>query len=165
MPARFFPGRKVATGAMIGVLAAALFVPGLQRVSYAADSGDVEPYSPAKACTAIKSGLRQLADAERSEALALDLTTDATTAAMAEVRLGVLIERSQQLRATLAAVRMSSVAHDSEVEQCVAMGFHSLASAEKLSSDVEEILYGGGYPVALTPSAAREPATESSPSP
>jgi hypothetical protein len=154
---------------MMGVLAAGLIVFSLPHGSLAADSGDIEPYSAAKACTAIKSGLRELADAERSEALALDLTTDATTAAMAEVRLNALIDRSQQLRATLAAVRMSSVAHDSEVEQCVAMGFHSLESAEKLSSDVEEILYNGGYPVAsaptLKPSAAREPAAENSPAP
>ncbi len=151
------------------MLATALFVFLLQRALHAADSGDIEPYSPEKACTAIKSGLRELADAERSEALALDLTTDATTAAMAEVRLNALIDRSQQLRATLTAVRMSSVAHDNEVEQCVAMGFHSLASAEKLSSDVEEILYTGGYPVAiappLTPSGAREPAGGTSPVP
>lgn len=141
----------------------------LQSASLAADSGDIEPYSPEKACTAIKGGLRELADAERGEALALDLTTDATTAAMAEVRLNALIDRSQQLRATLAAVRMSSVARDSEVGQCVAMGFHSLASAEKLSSDVEEILYGAGYPVAIapafTPSGAPEPAGETSPAP
>jgi hypothetical protein len=151
------------------VLGAAVIVFSLQCGLLAADSGEVEPYSAEKACTAIKSGLRELADAERSEALALNLTTDATTAAMAEVRLNALIDRSQQLRATLAAVRMSSVAHDSEVEQCVAMGFHSLESAEKLSSDVEEILYSSGYPVAiapaLTPSAAREPAGESSPAP
>jgi hypothetical protein len=137
--------------------------------AFAADSGDLEPYSPEKACTAIKGGLRALADAERDEALALDLTTDTTTAAMVEVRLNVLLNRSQQLRATLAAVRMSSVAHDSEVGECVAMGFHSLESAEKLTSDVEEILYSGGYPVAsapaLMPSGAREPGGESSPAP
>jgi hypothetical protein len=154
---------------MIGALSATLLVLSLHSGSLAADSGDLEAYSPEKACTAIKGGLRDLADAERSEALALDLTTDATTAALAEVGLNALVDRSQQLRATLAAVRMSSVAHDNEVEQCVAMGFHSLASAEKLSSDVEEILYGAGYPVAigpaLTPSGAREPAGETSPAP
>jgi hypothetical protein len=152
---------------VIGALASTLVVLALQAASFAAGSGDLETYSPEKACTAIKSGLRELADAERSEALALDLTTDTTTAAMVEVRLNALIDRSQQLRATLAAVRMSSVAHDSDVEECVAMGFHSLESAEKLSSDVEEILYSGGYPVAvapeLTPSGAREPASGTSP--
>src|SRR5215471_21517281 len=68
-PAHFFPGRKITAYAMFSVLAAGSFLFSLRLSSLAAGAAEIEPYSPEKACTAIKSGLRELADAERSEAL------------------------------------------------------------------------------------------------
>jgi hypothetical protein len=124
-------------------------------------------YTSENACSAIKAGMSALADSERAEALGLNLTTNAATAAVVEVRLNDLIERSDQLRATLRAVRISSVSNDSEVQECLAMGERTLASAEKLSSDVEEILlYSTDYHVADGPSLkSGEPAPEPSPQP
>lgn len=130
----------------------------------ATDSGKQagDTYSPENACGAIKSAMSALADSERAEALGLNLTTNSATAAIVEVRLNDLIERSDQLRSALRAVRMSSVSRDSEVQECIAMGDRTLESAEKLSSDVEEILlYSSNYHVAEEPTLrSGEPAPE-----
>ena len=58
-------------------------------------------------------------------------------------RLSVLLDRTQDLRVTLRHVRQSAVARDPMVDQCTRMGFRALVISEKLSSDVESVLFGG----------------------
>jgi hypothetical protein len=106
---------------------------------------------PEAACTEIKSALRALGDAEHDESFALDLVGGANSTAIVEARLSVLVDRTQDLRAALARVRQSAVARDPMAEQCVQMGFHALVISEKLSSDVETVLYGDDDSVAEAP--------------
>jgi hypothetical protein len=154
LPARLLFGARIGGAAlaaaclMLAIAAARLF------------AGEQDSYTAQNACDAIKSAVGVLADAERAEALGLNLTTEKATPAVVEVRLNDLIERSDQLSATIRAVRMSSVAHDSEVGDCLAMGERTLASAQKLCSDVEEILYASESPIADAPPPVRlgEPA-------
>ena len=148
VPARLFLARGFCPAA--AAFAACLMI--TTSASLVLAEGPQQPkYSPENACGAIKSAVGVLADAERAEALGLNLTTEKATPAVVEVRLNDLIERSDQLAATLRAVRMSSVAKDSQVQDCIAMGERTLASAQKLCSDVEEILYGAQAPVADAP--------------
>ncbi|HEY6394276.1 MAG TPA: hypothetical protein VIX12_02590, partial [Candidatus Binataceae bacterium] len=63
------------------------------------------------------------------------------SAVILETRLNDLLQASNELRGTLRRVRLSAVARDSHVEECTSMGFRTLVEAEKLSSEVETILY------------------------
>ncbi len=94
--------------------------------------------------------MRALAKAERAQALALDLAAGGGATAMVESRLSELLDRTNDLRTVLRRVRLSTAAGDPYAEQCVASGFRSLVDAEKLSSDVEEVLFGNfGQPHAF----------------
>jgi hypothetical protein len=93
--------------------------------------------------------------------LALDLASNGgNSAAIVEARLSVLIDRTNDLRGALRRVRQSTVARDPMVEQCTRMGFRALVISEKLSSDVETVLFGFGSPdsVAQAPAARSMPA-------
>ncbi|MGC1678622.1 MAG: hypothetical protein WA740_13930 [Candidatus Binataceae bacterium] len=57
-------------------------------------------------------------------------------------RLAKLLESSSDLRETLSSVRARTAAGDPRVEECMKMGFHALAEAERLTTTVEEVLYG-----------------------
>ena len=50
---------------------------------------------------------------------------------------------TEDLRVTLRRVRQSAVARDPMVDQCTRMGFRALVISEKLTSDVEGVLFGG----------------------
>jgi dTDP-4-amino-4,6-dideoxygalactose transaminase len=84
------------------------------------------------------------------EALALDLASSNSTV-IVEARLSVLLDRTQDLRVALRRVRQSSVARDPTVDQCTRMGFRALVISEKLSSDVESVLFGGDDSFAQAP--------------
>lgn len=103
------------------------------------------------ACTEIKTALHALADAEHDESLALDLATSGANLAIVEARLSVLLDRTNDLRVALRRARESAVARDPMVDQCVRMGFRALVISEKLSSDVESVLFGGGDSFAEAP--------------
>jgi hypothetical protein len=76
--------------------------------------------------------------------LALDLASGGgNSTAIVMARLSVLLDRTQDLRVTLRHVRQSAVARDPMVDQCTRMGFRALVISEKLSSDVESVLFGG----------------------
>ena len=97
------------------------------------------------ACTEIKTALHALADAEHDESLALDLAAGGgNSTAIVEARLSVLLDRTNDLRVALRRARQSAVARDPMVDQCTRMGFRALVISEKLSSDVESVLFGGG---------------------
>ena len=99
--------------------------------------------NPDAACKQIKLALHALAAAEHDEAFALDLASAGGSTAAVQARLSDLVERSQDLRIALRRVRLSKIAKDPRVEQCARMGYHALVTAEKLSSDVESVLFGG----------------------
>ena len=92
-------------------------------------------------CAAIRHALSRLAEAERSQALALNLaSTPGSSTAPVEAHLATLLDRIKALRETLNHVRKSAPARDTRIEQCSKMGFHALDDAEKLTSSVEELL-------------------------
>lgn len=96
--------------------------------------------------------LHALAGAEHDEALALDLASSGgNSTAIVAARLSVLLDRTQDLRVALKHVRQSAVARDPMADQCTRMGFRALVISEKLSSDVETVLFGGDDSVAQAP--------------
>ena len=104
------------------------------------------------ACAEIKTALHAIAGAEHDEALALDLASSGgNSTAIVAARLSVLLDRTQDLRVALRHVRRSAVARDPRVEQCTRMGYRALVMSEKLSSDVETVLFGGDDSVAQAP--------------
>ena len=104
------------------------------------------------ACAEIKTVLHALASAEHDEALALDLASGGgNSTAIVEARLSVLLDRAQDLRAALKHVRQSAAARDPMVDQCTRMGLRALVMSEKLSSDVETVLFSGGDSIAQAP--------------
>ncbi len=142
---------------MLLVLAAVLFVP--HQPALAADLSAGPENGPEAACTEIKNALHALADSEHDESLALDLATGGgNSAAIVEARLSVLLDRTQDLRVALKHARQSAVARDPMVDQCTRMGFRALVISEKLSSDVETVLFGDGDSVADAPEPGANPA-------
>ena len=99
-------------------------------------------YGPEIACKEIKSALHALASAEHKEALALDLASDGGSTAIVAARLSDLLDRSQDLRVVLKRARHSKFAREAMLDQCTRMGFRALVISEKLSSDVELVLFG-----------------------
>jgi hypothetical protein len=125
----------------------------------AADLSPGPENAPDAACTEIKTALHRLADAEHDESLALDLASSGgNSAAIVEARLSVLLEREQDLRVALTHARQSAVARDSAVDQFTRMGFRALVVSEKLSSDVETVLFGAEASVANAPEVTSSPA-------
>ena len=113
----------------------------------AALAGDI-PQPPTSAdetaeegCASIRHALSRLADAERSQAFALNLASaPGSSTAPVEARLATLLDRTRTLRETLNRVHKNAPAHDTRIEQCSNMGSRALDEAEKLTSTVEELL-------------------------
>ncbi len=61
---------------------------------------------------------------------------------MVAARLSKLLQCSSDLRDTLRNVHARTALGDPRVEECMKMGFHALAEAERLTTTVEEVLYG-----------------------
>lgn len=122
------------------MLAVALFV--AYQPALAADVSPGPENGPEAACAEIKTALHRLAEAEHDESLALDLATSGGNLAIVEARLSVLLDRTQDLRVALKHARQSPAARDPMVDQCTKMGFRALVISEKLSSDVETVLFG-----------------------
>ena len=116
------------------------------------------------ACTEIKTSLHALADSEHNESLALALSGGGNSTAIVEARLSVLLDRTQDLRVALKHARESPDAGDPMVDQCTRMGFRALVISEKLTSDVESVLFGGDDSFAEAP-ALRPGAPVSRPAP
>jgi hypothetical protein len=118
------------------------------------------------ACTEIKTALHRLADAEHEESLALALASSGgNSSAIVALRLSVLLERTNDLRVALRHVRQGPVARDPMVEQCTRMGYRALVISEKLSSDVETVLFGGADSLAQAPAVRSRPAAQAASTP
>lgn len=118
----------------------------LLAVSRPAGAGEEDQSSrritPEAACGEIRTSLSGIAKAERAQALALDLVAEGASTAVVEAPLSELLERTNELRTTLRRVRLNTAESDQSVELCTKAGFRSLVEAERLSTDVEEVLYG-----------------------
>jgi hypothetical protein len=96
-----------------------------------------------QSCDLIRSALGKLARAEHEQAFALDLSAgEGGSTPIVATQLAKLLERSADLRDTLREVRGRAPAGDQRVEECIKMGFRALAEAERLTTTVEEVLYG-----------------------
>ena len=148
---------------LILVLLAALPFVSHQLV-LAADTSPGPENGAEASCTEIKNALHALGDSEHDESLALSLASNGgNSSAIVEARLSVLLDRTQDLRVALQHARQSPVARDPQVEQCMQMGFRALVVSEKLSSDVETVLFGGADSVANAPELQSSPAPAASP--
>ncbi|MGA3229617.1 MAG: hypothetical protein ABSD51_06725, partial [Candidatus Binatus sp.] len=137
-------------------IAAVLFA--TVQTTLAADLSAPSDAGAEAACAEIKNALHALASAEHDESLALDLASSGgNSTAIVEARLSVLLDRAQDLRVVLEHVRQSAVARDPMVDQCTRMGFGALVMSEKLSSDVETVLFGGDDSVAQAPELKSAP--------
>jgi hypothetical protein len=122
----------------------AFVLPATLRTTRAAELSPGPENDAGAACNEIKTALHALAESEHAESLALDLASGGgNSTAIVMARLSVLLDRTQDLRVTLRHVRQSAVARDPMVDQCTRMGFRALVISEKLSSDVESVLFGG----------------------
>ncbi len=93
------------------------------------------------ACASIQQSLDELARAERDQAFSLSLASGGGPSTLVETKLSALLDRTNRLRSALRAARQSRVGRDPRVDQCIAMGFGALGDAERLTTDVEEMLY------------------------
>ncbi len=140
------------------ILAIAAVLSATIQTTPAANLSAASDYTTETACAEIKIALHAIAGAEHDEAIALDLASSGgNSAAMVEARLSVLLDRTQDLRVALRHVRQSAVARDPTVDQCTRMGFRALVISEKLTSDVETVLFGGDDAVAQAPGLSSAP--------
>jgi hypothetical protein len=140
-----------------------VIVLGTLQNSFSADLSPGPEGDAGAACTEIKTALHALADSEHAESLALELAAGGgNSTAIVMARLSTLLDRTNDLRVVLRRVRHSAVARDPTVDQCTRMGFRALVISEKLSSDVETVLFGGETSVAEAP-ALRPGAPAASP--
>ncbi len=143
---------------MGAILVAMLATPTAPSADDRAAPATVRELTAEGACDRIRDAIRTLAKSERDQALALDLVARGGSTAIVETRLNDLLERSGDLRTILASVRLNRIADDQYVEQCLTTGFRSLVDAERLSSDVEEVLFGAeGNPRAGATTATVRP--------
>ena len=146
------------------VLAFAVVMLAAIKTTRAADLSPGPESDASAACNEIKTALHALAESEHAESLALDLASGGgNSTAIVMARLSVLLDRTQDLRVTLKHVRQSSAARDPMVDQCTRMGFRALVISEKLTSDVEGVLFGGNDSFAEAP-ALKPGAPAASPS-
>ena len=147
---RCFPvRRRFGWGALLAAAALPLFAVSIAvRAAAVEDPGNGvaisgSQISSEQACAMIRAALRDLAKAEREQAFALDLDPGGRgNSPMVETQLALLLERSSRLREVLRTVRQSAAPADPRVEQCSKMGFRALVEAERLTTSVEEVLYG-----------------------
>ena len=131
-------------------IAAVLFA--AVHTTLTADLSAASDYTSEAACAEIKTALHALAGAERDQALALALASSGGNSdAIVAARLSVMLDRMQDLRVALGRVRHSAVARDAMVDQCTRMGFRGLVISERLSSDVETVLFGDDDSLAQAP--------------
>lgn len=103
------------------------------------------------ACTDIRAAIDQVARAEREEALALHLMVEGKPTPIVETKLTQLQARIGDLRETLRKVRHSAPRDDQHVSECIDLGFRSLAEAESLAAEIEDIVMRDGGPLGLPP--------------
>ncbi|HLX38288.1 MAG TPA: hypothetical protein VKR29_10825 [Candidatus Binataceae bacterium] len=107
--------------------------------AHAAGSGPIPPDS---ACTTIRDSVRKVAKAERDQALALHLMADGKPTPMVQARLTELQAQIDDLRVVLRRARNGSTRHNSDVAECLDMGFRSLNDAESVTRQIRDVVMG-----------------------
>jgi hypothetical protein len=103
------------------------------------------------ACAQVRASVRQLAKAERNQALALHLMADGKPTPLVASRLGELQQQMGNLRQVLREVRDRAPVGDQYVSECVDLGFRSLSEAENLSAEIQSIVMAEGGPLGPPP--------------
>lgn len=125
----------------------------LVLASGAAPAGSAEKSSltAEAACTQIRGSVKQLAKAERNQALALQLMGDGKPTTLVASRLGELQQQMGNLRHVLRDARDRAPVGDQYVSECVDLGFRSLSEAESLSAEIQDIVMSDGGPLGPPP--------------
>jgi len=129
------PARRPALGFFVALIFLLVEIP----AAYAAGSGPIPPDS---ACAAIRDSVRSVAKAERDQALALHLMADGKPTPMVQARLTELQAQIDDLREVLRRVRNGESRHNSDVSECLDMGFRSLNDAESVTRQVQDVVMG-----------------------
>ncbi len=141
-------GRYAGAHLLLAISFAALWAIGADAAPFPDDSG---PLAPDVACGEIRAAIGQVARAEREEALALHLMAQGRPTPVVETKLTELQARTGDLRETLRKVRHNAPINDQHVSECIDLGFRSLAQAESLSAEIEDIVMRDGGPLGLPP--------------
>jgi hypothetical protein len=128
-------------------LGAAAFAMLMLYTTAARCAGAANAFPPEVDCTQIRESVHKVAQVERDEALALHLMPDGRVTPMVQTRLTQLQARIGELREALRQARRQAAPHDSNLSDCIEMGSQSLADAEKLSSQIQEIVMDEGGPL------------------
>jgi hypothetical protein len=121
-------------------LTAAIVIAALASAWGGAVCGESSELSAETACNEIRSRVSGVAHAERAEADALQLAGQGGDLASVESQLDQLLDRVASLRDTLRKVSHSRLTHDPDVANCLTLGYRALYEAEKLTTEVEQIL-------------------------
>lgn len=97
-----------------------------------------------EACAEVRGEIARLAKAERAQADALQLARNGDDFAPVANQLHQVLERSAELRTTLRNLGKSKLTHDAAVANCLKLGNQTLVEAEKLTTEVEQILLDRG---------------------
>ena len=135
------PSRVARPLKFVTILLAALIV----AIPLAADLGAGQPPQPeasaSGSCAEIRQSLTRLGQAERDQALALQIFSGGGQLSMVELRYQHLQQAGGDLREILRRVRASSLGVDPSVSECLKLGYQSLFASEKVGTEVEQILF------------------------
>lgn len=143
--------RTVRGAAVIGFVRAALVAALLISNPVSARCAERISLGPEAACTLIRASVRNLATAEGNQALALHLMDHGKPTPIVSTRLTELQEQIGELREALRRVRHHAPADDPYVSECLDLGFKSLAAAESLSAQIQDLVISEGGLLALPP--------------
>ncbi len=110
--------------------------------------------SPAPVCLQIRATLVPLAEAERNQAFALQLYARAPGFGQVEAALDDLLNRSAELRKLLHRLAADDRRGEPVARGCIRRGYRSLIEAERLTKDVEQVVFANYPPL---PTAPAEP--------
>jgi len=96
--------------------------------------------SASGSCSEIRQSLTKLVQAERDQALALQIYSGGGQLSMVELRYQRLQQAGGDLREILRRVRASGFGADPSVSECLKLGYQSLFASEKVGTEVEQIL-------------------------
>jgi len=122
------------------VVTAGLTIALIVLAADAAICADSPEISPEGACAAIRRDVGHVARVERAEADALELAGHGADMASVATQLDELLAKVSDLRITLHKVSQSRLTHDPDVANCLKLGYRALYEAEKLTTEVEQIL-------------------------
>jgi len=138
-PSRFARPPKFTTALLAALLIAAPFAAD-SRAGQPPGQSESAEVSAGGACSEIRESLTRLGQAERDQALALQIFSGGGQLSMVEVRYQRLQQADADLREILRRVRASSLGSDPSVSECLKLGYTSLFASEKVGTEVEQIL-------------------------